>query len=140
MADNITNLGMSIFEGIVGSQGVCRGWMNDLQVIGGGGGMIKVLHGMAVFPKVKTMYWNEGNVILTAPNGRSLIVVRLDRREGITGVHIRCVGWRRTLERIYNWFTCRYIDIPLAWVECKNGMVVEINDVRQFSALRLDVR
>jgi hypothetical protein len=131
---------MNIFEGIVGSQGVCRGRMNDLQVIGDGGEVVKVLHGMAVFPKVKTMYWNDGSVRLKAPNGRSLIVVRRDRKEGITRVHIRRVGWRRILERIYNWFTRRYIDIPLAWVECKNGVVAEIDDVRQFSALRLDVK
>jgi len=130
----------SVFANLMGStNGVLRGWKFELAIEVVSDKML-VLSGVAVFPKTKTFYWNGGSVMLEPPNGRSLIVVRRDSKKQLAHIQTLPTGWHRLPERVYNWFTRRYVDIPLAWVECEGGAVTKIEDKRVYSAYYLEPR
>ena len=115
------------------TDGIMYGLEHELEVQRFSGPITRVLPGMAMFPMDQTMYFNEDWKWIEVPNGRSTIVVRRDRKKQETRIQVLPTGWRRFMERIYNWFTHRYTDIPLASVTCEDHVVTEIDDKRVFS-------
>ena len=98
------------------------------------GNTVGISRGCGWFDKPPTFYYNSKSVQLNVPNGHNRVIVRCDRKKQEVRICLLPTGWRRILERIYNWFTRRYADIPLAEVECRDGIVTadDVQDARPF--------
>jgi len=123
-----------VFEAIMTS-GVLREWMKELEVQAYEYECaVMVRPGSAIFARHSMFYFNEDNLYIKVPNNRtSTIVIRRDRKKQIAYIHVISYGWRRFLERIYDLFTRRYYDIPLADVEYRDGVAVGLEDRRRFA-------
>jgi hypothetical protein len=106
---------------------------NSLKVQQFGGPVVRVLPGKASFSRGSIFYVNDDWLWFETPNNQtSRIVVRMDRKKQAARIQaIPTAGWRHWLERLYNWLTHRYEDIPLAIVNCRDWQVTEVVDIRE---------
>jgi hypothetical protein len=113
--------------------GPFRNYMHELAVKKLSGPTVGIMRGAAWFRNSWTVYCNSEAALIDVPDGRSLIVIRKDNKAQEIRLQAAPTGWRKLLEQIYNWFAHRYEDIPLAEVSCRDGVVTDVQDTRQFA-------
>lgn len=120
--------------------GILRDFHDEFRTSHSSGNYLIVQAGMATFERRSILYVYDGlgtdlkpGGLVPVPDGSSKIVIRCDYKDQLARIIVLQGGWRQTLARWWNYLTRRYVDIPIADVTCQDGVVVQVEDTRQFS-------
>lgn len=122
--------------------GIFRGWLGAYRITHSCANHLIIEAGQAFFRRKKLFYYYDGagengTGLWSVPDGKSSIVVRADYKEEKVRIVVLRHSWRRVFEEWWNKLVKRYVDIPIYEVNCKNGWVEELEDVRQYSEFHL---